>query len=276
MAIDRLFKEVDSLHTSCCGHGHHVVEQINLAVDDIGEALDEMLHEVYRLQGTDGSINQKVTKFFVDKLWFAVLKGYGNGIPSVEYDSPDYNMLESLKRNVWQFSSAKNYQQLRALSDALIGSDGHLRTFEQFKEVAKSINDKFVKTYLAAEYNLAIAGGQMAGKWVNIQANAKTLPLIQFDVVLDSQTTEICRPLDGVIVPINHPMLNTYYPPNHYGCRTTVKQLASGKITPDVKMALPEIPKMFRTNLAKEGLIFPEDHPYFIGIPQDVKNQFRE
>jgi SPP1 gp7 family putative phage head morphogenesis protein len=234
-----------------------------------------MVQEIYRLQGTDGTINQIITKFFADKIWTAVVKGYGNDIPTVEYDSPDYNMLVSLKRNVWQFSSAKNYQQLRALSDALIGEDGQLRTFQQFKSIANSINEKFVKVYLETEYNLAVAGGQMAGKWVTIHSNSTTFPLLQFDVVIDSQTTDICRPLDGIIVPVDHPMLNSYYPPNHYGCRTTIRQLTSGKVTPDEKIALPEIPKMFRTNLAKQGLIFPEDHPYFIGIPQDIKNQFK-
>jgi len=28
---------------------------------------------------------------------------------------------------------------------------------------------------------------------------------------------------------------------------------------------------MFRTNLAESGLVFPKDHPYFDGLPDNLK-----
>lgn len=261
---------LNELYHDCCEHSVDLDFDVNLS-DEIDVLVSEMVQEVWRLQGTDGNVNEAIAKYFSDRMWSGVIKGFGNNLDSVDYDSPDYNMLTSLKKNVWSFSSAKNYQQLRELSDALIGEDGKLRTFEQFKEAAGIINEKFMKTWLRTEYNLAVAGGQMAGKWVDIQRNASTLPLLEFDVVMDGQTTDICVSLNGIIVPITHPMVARFYPPNHFGCRTTVRQLASGKITPDSKMSLPEIPKMFQTNLAQHGLVFPEDHPYFIGLPDNLK-----
>lgn len=257
-----------------CGHDHGSVPLPNLA-DDIAAAIEAMLVEIYALQGTDGAINQIVTKYFADRLWSGVVDSFGGDLGAFAYDSPDYNMLKSLKESVWHFSAAKNYQQLRDLSNALLDADGNLRTFEQFKEAAMAINEKFMKTWLQTEYDLAIAGGQMASKWVSITENAETLPLIQFDVVLDKRTTEICGPLAGIIVPFNHPMVKKYYPPNHFKCRTTVRQLASGVVTPDDKMVLPELPKMFRTNLAQSGLIFPEGHAYYEGLPESVKDSFK-
>ena len=41
-----------------------------------------------------------------------------------------------------------------------------------------------------------------------------------------------------------------------------------GKVTPDDKVPHVPIPKMFRTNLANTGLIFPKNHPYYSGIPK--------
>jgi SPP1 gp7 family putative phage head morphogenesis protein len=274
LPLDELNQQIEELYNqSCCDH-HEIEFDVNLA-DDLSTALEEMLYNIWHLQGTDGNINETITKFFADKIWKGVVKGYGMDIPAVDYDSPDYHMLEAIKKNVWQFSSAKNYAQLRELSSALIGDDGQLRTFDQFKQAARLINDKFMKTWLRTEYDLAVSGGQMAGKWVQIQKNASSLPLLQFDAVIDSQTTDLCRSLDGVTVPINHPFVKRYYPPNHFGCRLTVRQLASGVVTPDNKIPAPEIPKMFQTNLGQQGLIFPEDHAYFIGLPDEIKNQFK-
>jgi SPP1 gp7 family putative phage head morphogenesis protein len=242
------------------------------AIDD---AVDEMIRLVYSLQGTDGNINQSVTKFFADHLWKAVTKGYGNDLSTADFDTPDYNMLQSLRANVWQFASAKNYQQLRELSDALLDVNGQLRSFEEFSHAAKLINGKFMKTWLRSEYNLAVAGGQMAGKWVDIDRNSSTLPYLVFEAVIDNQTTELCAGLHGTMLPVGHAFWNRFYPPNHFGCRSTVRQVASGVVTPEHKIPSVEIPSMFQTNLGKKGLIFPEDHPYFTGIPLDVKNQYK-
>lgn len=259
-------------HQCCTDHESDF--QVNLA-DELSQALEEMIQQIYHLQGTDGNINDVITRFFADKLWTAVVKGFGSDIPEVDFESDDYEMLNALRKNVWQFSSAKNYQQLRALSNALIGDDGQLRSFEQFRDAAKAINEKFMKTWLRTEYDLAVAGGQMASKWVNIQKNASTLPLLRFEAIIDAQTTELCASLDGTMLPVGHPFWSRFYPPNHFNCRSTVSQHASGTVTPETSIPSADIPRMFQTNLGQNGLIFPQDHPYFIGLPDEVKNQFK-
>jgi len=264
--------QLEDLYKGCCDHEHG---EVNLADDGIDDALRLLLIELYHTSGTDGTLNQVITKYFADKLWKGVTEGFGSDIGSLDYDTPDYNMLTKLKENVWHFSAAKNYAQLRELSDALLDGEGQLRTFEQFLDAAKPINERYMKTWLKTEYELAVAGGQMAGKWIDIEKNAETFPLIQFDVVMDNRTSDICRPLDRVIVPIDHPMVKRFYPPNHFGCRTTVRQLRTGKITPDDKIITPEIPAMFRTNLGQRGLIFPPGHAYFEGLPDSVKDSFK-
>ncbi len=234
-----------------------------------------MVEHVYALQGTDGTIDQAMTKYFADKLWSATVKGYGKDLPGVDFDTPDYNMLSGIKENVWQFASAKNYQQLRELSDLLLDENGLLRPFEKFLELAKGVNDKFVKSWLKTEYNLAVTGGQMASKWVDIQANAATLPYLRFVAILDGQTTDLCKSLHGTVLKWDHPFWKIYYLPNHYGERSTIEQLAFAVETPEFKIPTADIPKMFQSNLAERGLIFPDAHPYFIGIPPEVLSQYK-
>jgi SPP1 gp7 family putative phage head morphogenesis protein len=238
--------------------------------------LDALILEIYNLQGTDGSISTPIANYYADKLWAATEKGFGTTLASVDYESPDYNMLQALKKNVFQFSVAKNYQQLRELSDALLDENGNLREFEAFRDAAKLINDRYVKTWLRTEYDFAVGAGQMAGKWNDILKNSQTLPLLQYESVIDSHTTDICRPLHGTILPIDHPFWKVYYPLNHFGCRSTVRQLASGVVTAEDKIPNAEIPAMFRSNLAERGLLFPPDHAYFIGLPEAILNQTQQ
>jgi SPP1 gp7 family putative phage head morphogenesis protein len=264
-------KQLTELYNhACCNNASTFA---NLADDDLQSILEEMVRDLYRLQGTDGSINAAMTQYYADKMWRGVVKGYGSDIPGVDYDSPDFNMLNALKTNVSQFSAAKNYAQLKELSLALLDENGNLREFDEFKKAAAAINEKFVKTWLRTEYDLAVAGGQMAGKWVDIIRNKETLPLLQFEAVIDGRTTELCAGLNGTILPVGHAFWNRFYPPNHFNCRSTVRQLASGVVTPDNKIPSADIPKMFQTNLGKNSLIFPEDHPYFIGLPEEIKNR---
>ncbi|MBT1702945.1 phage head morphogenesis protein [Chryseosolibacter indicus] len=264
-----LTAQLDSLYAhDCCSHVHLP----DLADDDdLDRLIEAMVRQVWKDKGiTPGTVNQDVTEAVARKLWAGVLQGYGKNPLDLDYETPDFNMLAALQKNVWQFSAAKNHTQLRQLTDALLDSEGKLRTFEQFKEAAFRINQDHMVRYLKAEYELAVAGAQMAGKWVDIEANKKTLPLLQFDAVMDTQTTALCKSLDGTILPVGHPFWNRFYPPNHWGCRSTVRQLASGVVTPESKIPSADIPDMFKTNLGKKGLIFPKDHPYFIGLPEEV------
>lgn len=229
--------------------------------------LDQLAVLIYNDQFQD-VISEPLIKHMAEQLWKAVTTGFGATLDELDFETPDYQMLQALRTHVWQFSAARNYAHLRELSAALLDETGQLRTFEQFRQAAGLINDRYMKQWLQTEYNLAVGGAQMASKWLDIQRNREALPLLEFVAVLDGQTTELCRGLDGTILPIDHPFWNNYYPPNHFNCRSTVKQLAFGKVSESIPSV--DIPEMFRTNLGSRSLIFPPTHPFFIGVPADV------
>jgi len=234
-----------------------VDELPNLIADGL---IEEIILKVFNSQGTFTTSPEMITAIFND-LWKGVKKGYDF---EGDFETADAQLIEALKENVSQFSAAKDYTMLREMNAALLNDQGSLVSFDEFKAIAQKIAGEYLKNYLKTEYNLAIAGAQMAAKWKNILANEDTLPLLQFDAVMDNRTTEICRPLDGIILPINHIFWKRFYPPNHYSCRSNVRQLASGKVTDDHKIPSVDIPTMFQTNLGEAQLIFPTDHPYFI------------
>jgi hypothetical protein len=236
-----------------------------------------MVMQIWRSKQMPHTIDEDMTNYYAKQFMEAVQDGFGIGLSQVDYDTPDYMMLRKLKDNVFHFSAAKNYQQLKSLSQALLNDEGKLRTFSEFKQAAYEINNEHVNQWLKAEYNMAICTGQASADWTRYEENKDIMPNLEFDAVIDGRTTDLCRSLNGIVRPIDDPFWDIYYIPNHWGERATIRQIKGGKLTPHSDIIPPEkMPDMFKTNLAKNGLAFPPGHPYYIGLPEQVKEKAQE
>lgn len=122
---------------------------------------------------------------------------------------------------------------------------------------------------MSTEYNLAVQGSIQNAKWKDLQATKDLFPYIRFDSIIDENSSNICPPLDGLVLHIDDPRLDKYMTPRHFGCRSTWDKQTFG---PKTRIQLPEIDinPMFKTNLGKSGLAFPPDHPFFIDLPEEV------
>lgn len=243
--------------------------------DEFSKAVNDMTRQVYKETGLPvGSINKELVQKFATKFFEAVVSGYGSDLAAFDYDTPDHNMLLSLRKNVYQFSAAKNYQQLVELSKALVGDDGKLRSYREFKKFAGIINKEYVTTYLEAEYNFAVASSRSASQWVQIEANKQTLPLLKYDTVGDDRVRQSHRELDGVVRPVHDSFWDSYYPPNGWNCRCDVQQVYDVEVTPDNKLVVPDdVPPMFKFNPGKSAVVFPPGHPYYNGLPNNVMQE---
>lgn len=191
-----------------------------------------------------------------------------------DFDTQDAAMLTRLVKDTWSFSAAKNYQQTRDLTLALRDEKGNLREFSDFKEQANSIVDKYNDTWLRTEYDFAISASQSAARWNEFEKEADIIPNLQYQTVGDDNVRTSHQILDGIIKPLNDPFWTTHYPPNGWGCRCEAVQSLSSKVTSDDKTPLVEIPKIFETNLAKSGLIYPKNHPYYTDTPSSVIRKY--
>lgn len=188
---------------------------------------------------------------------------------SVDWNGADEKLRENLKKNVWKFSVAKNYQDCIRLSNLLMDDDGKLRSWSEFKkEAQKVVGDS--NRYLQTEYNTIVAAAQMARLWEEIQRDKHIFPFVQFDVVMDGRTSEVCSPLDKVIMSVDDPMLLIYFPPNHFNCRTTVRKLRNG--IPTKNISYPDIPEAFKNNVGVNGEIFTNENTYIANTPKGVLN----
>lgn len=69
-------------------------------------------------------------------------------------------------------------------------------------------------------------------------------PYWQYDAINDSRTRETHRALDKKIFPAEHPFWDTWYPPNGYKCRCTVRSISKRKVENLGLKIETEIPKM--------------------------------
>lgn len=232
----------------------------------------ELAKRIYN--GEDITADDTLLRQTAKQLLNGVEKGFNGNILSFNFSSPDFEALAKLTENVYHFSAAKNYHELKDLSLAI--RDGNkIRSFEEFEAKAKEITNKYNVSWLRSEYNHAIAASQSAARWNEFSKNKDTMPYLQYQAVMDNNTREDHAALHGVIKPITDPFWDTYMPPNGWGCRCEAVQLPGSNYepTPNENINVPYVPPLFRTNFGKYGIVFPKSHPYFNGIPQDERKR---
>ncbi|AQX50628.1 hypothetical protein CMU11_12705 [Elizabethkingia anophelis] len=222
------------------------------------------LEDIYRNKGNDGSINKPIVTKTTQELVKPIDNVFGQ---KIDYDTPDYVMREMLKKNVWKFAVAKNYNDCVRLSNLILRPDGSLRPWNEFKREAQLIVGTSNR-YLRTEYDTIVSSAQMSRLWQEIQRDKHIFPFVQFDVVMDDHTSEICSPLHNVIMSVDDKRLIYFFPPNHFNCRTTIRKLRTGIPTEDVE--LPEIPEAFQNNVAVSGEIFTDKNAYIENTPKKV------
>lgn len=257
-----LTAKVNALYgDKCCSHSAPV------AVNSNGFEADVLRVAKLIFEGKqNGVVDIPLLKKTAAELRSALISGY-----KTDDTEKNIELNKQLERNVYVFSGFKTYQQLRDITDKLKDENGNLRSFSEFKKEVLAVNQNYNVRYLSAEYEHAVVSAQMASKWLDIQANKKILPYLEFDATLDNRTTSVCRNLDGTRLPVDDPFWNNYYLPLHWGERSEIRQVASGTVSDKSKIDAPELQPMFKGNVGKDGVMFPDTHPYYEASRADKK-----
>ncbi len=218
-----------------------------------------------------GVIDKKLLEKTAKYLREGLTSGFGKPV-----DTTDINMLKNLERNVYVFSGFKTYQQLREATNLLKDDNGKIKPFETFKKDILNLSASYNQNYLRAEYDHAIVGSQMASQWTDIQRTKDTLPFLEFDATLDQRTTSTCKALDGFVARADDEVWNTYYLPLHWGERSVIRQRASATLSDKSKIDFPDIKPMFKNNIGKTGVAFPDTHPYYSAEDKAKKQILKE
>lgn len=239
------------------------------------DMIEKLLVAIYEGEVDEYDLPENLYFAIANYLKSGVYEGFGESLASVEAESIDEALLIELRENIYLFSGAKTFQQVKEMTEAITFGD-EVRPFSEFKEMAQSIYDRYNinpqgNGYLRAEYDTAIGQAQSAARWNEVEKNKKELPYLKYSAIEDPNTSEICAPLDGVTLRVDDAFWNEFMPLNHFNCRCTVEQLGEDEAeeTPDddVKGLKEEVGKemddLFKMNPGKDKVIFSDDHPYF-------------
>jgi SPP1 gp7 family putative phage head morphogenesis protein len=193
------------------------------------------------------------------------------------FDLKDARYLASVSDNLFTFSGAKNLAELKTLRD-LVYKDGKKLPFTEFRKAAKAIYSQYREDWLQTEYNQVIRAGTMAQQWRDAERTEKLYPYLLYKTKQDSRVRQEHVSLEGVIRPLNDTFWLTYFPPNGWNCRCSIRKISqadidSGKyaITPDQEAmdagAAAGIEDYWKGNVGKTGFVFrASGHTYFKNI----------
>ena len=181
-------------------------------------------------------------------------------------------MRQRLQRSNYIFSGMKTFHELNEAFPSLLDENGNRKSFEQFLNDVRKIDNTYNSNYLRAEYNFVHSSAQMAARWEEFAADGDRYNL-QYRTMRDAKVRPTHADLHGVTLPMNDPFWEEFYPPNGWNCRCTVVQVRKSKYPTtdhDEAMALGELATgkdtkgIFRFNSGKEQKTVPDYNPYTI------------
>lgn len=223
--------------------------------------LEELAKAIHDGRITEGWVDPKLMQWTADELMKGVLGGFEGGDQAT---AESVQLQTMMQRNVMVFSGFKTYQTLRTATDELMDADGQFRPFSEFKARILAIDKEYNVDYLRAEYQHAVASGQMAERWLELQRDKDVFPYLRYSTAGDDRVRPDHDALDGVVKPVDDAFWDTNYPPNGWGCRCDVEQVASDEGGKQLPASYSDQRQgMFRSNVGKDGVVFPKSHPYY-------------
>ncbi|TFU26155.1 phage minor head protein [Thermus tengchongensis] len=135
-------------------------------------------------------------------------------------------LREETRRRAFWVAGLTALDMVQEVKDAL---EEALREGTAFEGFRKALSERVRQAWgegsrhrLAVVFrtNLQLAYG--AGRWKEAVETKALRPYWGLQVVLDGRTSEVCRPLAGVVLPADHPFWRNHIPPLHHGCRTAL------------------------------------------------------
>lgn len=181
-------------------------------------------------------------------------------------------MRRRLTRSNYIFSGMKTFHELNEAFPSLLDENGNRKSFEQFLNDVRKIDEKYNQNYLRAEFNFVQSSAEMAAKWERFMEDGDRYNL-QYRTAADGKVRPEHASMHGITLPPSDSFWEEFYPPNGWNCRCTVVQVRKSKYPTtkhDEAIALGELATgkdtkgIFRFNPGKEGKSVPDYNPYTI------------
>lgn len=228
------------------------------------DQIEKLLADIYAGRITDTHLPKDLYTAIADYMKKGLYKGFGSTV--ADAIERDVELLTKLRENVYMFSAAKTYQEVKQIGSLIVDDEGKLRSQREFNRLARASYDNWNQNYGETEYKTCVLQGQASVKWSEIEYNKEILPTLRYSAIGDA--CKICKPLDGLVAPVKDPIWSRIYPLNHFNCMCVVLQETDDvKESADKKKVYKEatsnMSDMFLNNAGQTGMVFTKEHPYF-------------
>lgn len=131
---------------------------------------------------------------------------------------------------VFAVAGATSVDLVRDIQQAVVDAKANGSTIADFRKDWDTIVQRHGWTYNGKRgwrtrvvFDANMRSATMAGRWAQLQANADRRPFLQYRTAGDARVRPQHRQWNGRIYPITDAFWTTFYPPNGWGCRCTVR-----------------------------------------------------
>lgn len=132
------------------------------------------------------------------------------------------------------------------LVTALEKGEGFEQLWNDIKGIAESDGATIKPGYWETVYRTNIQTSYNAGR--RMQFDRSPPAALALMVLEDERTSDICRPLAGLVLPYDHPFWEDHWPPFHFNCRTTVRGIYEDEVgrIPSENVPMNKLRKEFK------------------------------
>lgn len=114
------------------------------------------------------------------------------------------------------------------------------------QSIAESDGTTISPGYWETVYRTNVQTAYNAGR--RMQFDRSPPAALALMVLEDERTSDICRPLAGLVLPYNHPFWDDHWPPFHFNCRTTVRGIYEDEVgrIPSENVPMHKLRKEFK------------------------------
>ena len=178
--------------------------------------------------------------------------------------------LRSIRHSNEVFSAFKTHAMGTKMAERLIGEDGKLRSFEEWRKAVAPIARHQVGSWLRTEYDTAVIRAHQAADWLEFEANKDIFPNLQW-MPTTSVAPESSHQVfwsKPVILPVDDPFWSEHRPGDRWNCKCSLDATDADvqRLDPQERKeaAKPEhqAQRGLEGNPAYKGLI-TDKHPYY-------------
>ena len=254
------------------------------AFDYTHKQIEKLIDDIWWMEIDERNLPVDLYESFAKYLITGIAEGFGGA--ESEFEGSRLELFNELKENIGIFSGARTYAQVAETTEAMYAEKRTLDGFNKFKQRAADIYARYnggdylqesvKRGWLQTEYETTVASAQNADNWRDMMDTKDIFPYCTFSAVMDKNTTDECRTLNGHTFRLDDPTLNTCTPPLAWNCRSTLDKTDDDKdlVTPAQSRDLREhaekhMPDNFKMNSGKDKYIFSPETGYFKVIPKE-------